>query len=79
MGELAGVTATGITHVSVLHVGICDHFAMANDRIRRQMMLYHLEAASAYAEETGDVRVQEIIERAKRDVEQKADDLMPIK
>jgi hypothetical protein len=36
-----------------------------------EMMLFHLEAASSFAEELGDTRNQEIIDRAKSKVEQR--------
>jgi hypothetical protein len=33
-------------------------------------MLFHLDAASSRAEELSDVRAQELIDRAKREIEQ---------
>ena len=40
------------------------------DKALRDMMLFRLDAASSYAEEIGDVRVQDLIDRTRREIEQ---------
>jgi hypothetical protein len=43
----------------------CSHRIMTHET-KRQMLLHHLEAASAYAEEIGDTRVRDAVEQVRQ-------------
>ena len=70
MGQLVGIAAAEITCVSADTGDACDDSRMSNSHtLLLNRMLFHLDAASAFAEELGEARSREIIDSAKREVE----------
>ena len=68
--QFAGLAVVQITYVSADIRDACDDHRMSDSRILLQnQMLFHLEAASAYAEELRDDHSLEMIENAIREVE----------
>ncbi|MBR1138149.1 MAG: hypothetical protein E6614_16570 [Bradyrhizobium sp.] len=51
--------------------GLAPHLDMTDQwQASRKMMLFHLEAASSYAEELGEATTLHLIDRTRREIEQ---------